>query len=488
MKFRVVLVSGMALAVVLASVAPAFAQKKKVLHRVSGQPHFAAVKRMARVGSDLKMVGRWAFPVDPYGLQDGPPWYPIYDCFEAATASPWAPSEVYAPTNYNVTAGGTGPSDRWDFGPGYFNPFSANDMTVSPGYIGALANRVQVGFDFTLDGTTAGSEQLYIIIRTYENFANTMAGIATNTSFSGPLNSGSNPANGEVFDMGVVNYLTTGGYYYMTQTLAAGHELKMPDDGATGSGAYVIIFAKTYNPGTGAYTPSTVSQPLLWVTKPNTGTPANPSSQGVNQWDDDNPTDGVHFTTPPNAVNEFYDYSTGTLFTGTSSSPPFGSMLAFYSDVVPGFRPDDYTVIIGSEGSTHDPALLYKDDANSVEVIGDGLAPNPTVEVTGTSFYGTATGLSCTYKSSCSRLDMVERLRFYNYVVGPGFVSNAAWQRPPTLSETTVTRTVTANWSQFINASDHKMKIRIDEVPASDIAASDGWLQTINFVRWNVTP
>ncbi len=485
MKFGMFLAKSLALAIVLATVTPVLAQKKKVLHRETGPARLVTVKRLARVAPNLKMIGKWAFPIDPFGLQDGPPWYPIFDCFEAQTVAPWAPSEVYVPTNYNVTAGGAGVTDRWDFGPGYNNPYCANDMTISTGYLGGLANRVQLGFDFTLDGTTTGSEQLYIIIRTYDNFANTVAGFAANTSYSGPLNTTSNPANGEVFDMGVVPYLTTGGYYYMTQILAAGHEFKMPDDGATGSGAYVIIFAKTYNSGTGAYTPSLVSQPLLWVTKPNTGTPANPSSQNNNQWDDDNAVDGLHFTTPPNAVNEFYDYSTGTLFSATS--PPFGAMLAFYSDVVPGFRPDDYSVVVGTEASTHAPALLAKDDANSVEVIGDGLAPNPTVEITGTSFYGTATGLSCTYKSSCSRLDMVERLRFYNYIT-PGFVGNAAWQRPPTASETTVTRTVTANWSQFINGPDHKMKVRIDEIPASDIAASDGWLQTINFVRWNVTP
>lgn len=465
----------------LGMVLPAVAQKR--IQRI-GNPTFTSVKRLAPVGPDLKMVGRWSFPVDPYGLQDGPPWYPIFDCFEAQTSSPWAPSEVYFPTTYWSSLSEPAGTRDW-FGAGYVNPFIANDMTVSPGYIGALANRVQVAYGFSLDGATSGSQQLYIIVRTYENFAATQAGLAANTSFSVPLNSTTNPANGEVFDMGVVPYNNTG-YNYMTQLLSGNQQLKMPDDGATGSGAYVIIFAKTYNPTTGAYTPSDIAQPMLWLTKPNTGAPANPSTQGNFQWDDDNPTDGIHQTNPPNAVAEIYDYDTFGLF--GANSPPEGAMLAFYSDVVPAFRPTSYIVLQGTENAPQNTvSKLYKSDNVYVILQCDEFTPSPSFEASSTSNYLTASAFSFTYEAACSRTDMVEKVEFYNYISN-GFISNASWNRTPTLGDSIRTVAVTTNPTQYVNATSGAMRTKITQIPIQEVDGFDGWAGRFDFVRWNVTP
>jgi len=453
---------------------------QKVLQKLSGVPRKTAVKRLGKVGPDLKLIGRWSMPIDPHGLMDGPPWYPIFDCFEASLSSPFGPSEVYAPTTYNSSLSDP-PDNRYWYGAGYVNPFVANDMNVATGYIGASANRVQVAYGFSLDGASSGSEQLYVIIRTYENFANTQAGLGTNISFSGPLNSTANPANGEVFDLGVVNY-NNSGYNYITQLLSAGQHLKMPDDGATGSGAYVVIFAKTYNPTTGAYTPSTVAQPMLWVTKPN----SNPSSQNENQWDDDSPTDGVHFTNPPNTVYEFYDYSSGSLF-GTGS-PPFGAMVAFYSDTVPGYRPNSYTVTEGVEGAPLSTvSKLYKSDNVRLSIQNDELTPNPTFEATSNSFYKTPSGFAFTYESSCSRTDMIENVQFYSYASSQ-FVSNTAWNRIPTISDSVRTVTVTTSPANYVNASTGDMRVRISQVPVAEVDGFDGWGGAFDFIRWDITP
>lgn len=152
--------------------------------------------------------------------------------------------------------------------------------------------------------------------------------------------------------------------------------------------------------------------------------------------------------------------------------------------------PASYLVTAGIE-SGGNLQSLFAADANRLIIIGDSLHPSMQLQVTGNSPYGTASQVDFTYRASSSRLDMVEQVTLWNWTLAGGagnWDGAATWTRPPTATDSTVTHSITTNASNYINPSTKQVKSRLTWIPASDVAASDGWLGQIDQTVWSVTP
>lgn len=272
----------------------------------------------AFAGKELKPI-KWA-KVDANGKQISP-WYyangnqapaamtmPAWDTFENdGSGDGWngPPGDRYGadPNSY-----------RWYFGPGYNNPFIASDMRqLGAGTAGKKAPYAQTSFYWEI------TQDLYMLISTYEGFGYT--GTPALTGFIG----------GWIFYFGVVN-ATSGGYYYATfDGVTGGFDWTMP---ATNDGGFELAYGNFFDGSTFFLAPG--CQPMLWGTE---GT--NPSVNDKLQYDDDNPTDGVH----DNA--ELYDYTYGV------APDPLGLSHAFYvadsGPITETLAPTSY--VVGPQGS-----------------------------------------------------------------------------------------------------------------------------------------
>lgn len=163
---------------------------------------------------------------------------------------------------------------------------------------------------------------------------------------------------------------------------------------------------------------------------------------------------------------------------GTSNAATF---------VVNPWYPTGVTRITGSDGGGTLASLFLSDD-DKYATIGDPLAPSPTIEVTTTAPLQSASQLQFVVESSSSRLDMTERISLFNYSTNLYGDANGTVTFAPTGTDSTTTKTVTTNVNQFIQSPTKLMKTQIRVVPASDVAASDGWLFSVDRAYWIFTP
>lgn len=256
-------------------------------------------RKFALISPDFHQRSPWIEVGE--GSVSGCPSSPLaFDCFEPDGAIPGLPTDgMYGE---NCAKG----ESRWWFGESYCNMFATNDMIVTSGYEGTQSERAEWAWMWYVNGVNT-SEQCYVALFTAEDFDNTC---------DGP--SSSNQYTGFIFDYGVLTSGSQGNgqadYYYTdTQDMLCGTGTywQMPNDG---SGAYTMILANDYNGET--LTLATCGQPMLWGTKA-----GNSSSQGPVQWDDDNPTNGLH-----EAPDECYDYVFGYC------PDPLGIMACFYAE------------------------------------------------------------------------------------------------------------------------------------------------------------
>lgn len=148
------------------------------------------------------------------------------------------------------------------------------------------------------------------------------------------------------------------------------------------------------------------------------------------------------------------------------------------------FAPWGYTIITGTPGAGN-LASLVNSDNDYLQVIGDPLHPSEQVEFNARSNSMTATEVRFKVETSSSRLDMAQQIALFDY-------AGNAWTN---LSTTAVTATdnttevvVSTNPVRFIDQTSLGMKARVTHIPASDVAASDGWLMSVDLANWKVTP
>jgi hypothetical protein len=197
---------------------------------------------------------------------------------------------------------GTPESYRWWLGASFRNPFAVNDFTVTPGAAAMHATCAQFAWMW---GETQPTRCLVAVL-TADAYQDCTVGLP---EWSGPL-------GGVVMDFGDLGG-GPGSYHWSSVTLDAGLSWLMP---TTGSGAYAIILANSQDES-GALAIDTAwgTQPMLWGCGDGETPPSSrPGHQGPTQWDDWNPTDGVH---EPGECSYYFD--------NNKCPRPYGAMLAF---------------------------------------------------------------------------------------------------------------------------------------------------------------
>jgi len=270
----------------IASLAGAEGPPEGAAHlQLAARPTRLVPKRIAGIGPDMQLTTSW-YEVKDQGTAEVPIGFTAqYDCFDAnSTGFPEDESECgYA----NL---------RWYFGRTYNNPFVTNDMTLQAG--SADQN------DATQHAWIFMSGTCFIAVFHAEDFDETCAGPDSGGTFPGVLYSfGSIPA---------------GGYYYYNPIDLTPYGLNM-DNPRDGKGANIHLLG-LYD-GDEFILADSSTQLMLWGN--NVGDTL-AGSQGVIQWDDDEPLDGVH-----SAPNECHTYSLGVC------PDPLGAMYATYGDVTP---------------------------------------------------------------------------------------------------------------------------------------------------------
>lgn len=162
----------------------------------------------------------------------------------------------------------------------YCNPFATNDMSaMGPGNVdGMYLLWYQRG---ALPGSPPAGEQLFIAVQMFDTTILDDCSVAEPADFT----------DGVIFDFGV----NGNGFWYSAIDLSAfAISMVAPADG---SGSYQYIFGSAFDGTT--ITLSTCTQSGLW----GTGT-GRVGTQTFVQYDDDNPTDGLH-----DPLFECYDYS-----------------------------------------------------------------------------------------------------------------------------------------------------------------------------------
>lgn len=469
----------------LAGGLPAAAQRgtKKVPQLTQRAPIQIFPKRAARIDRNGHIVGKWVELTPPQqGIQDAPPWYVAFDCFEEDPVTLALTNNLYGAT---YSFGGGGPNSRIYFGDPYLAPYVANDMTVAKGWAGLPLNRFRSGF--TWGGAATGSEHCFLVVGTFDTFGFTVAGTGPNTADSDFL-------TGVVLDFGTLNYVANSFYTFDTGALPAELSLKMP---SSGTGGYEIVMANQVTP---TLTLASHSQLMLWCTKP-----LNPSFQGLVQWYDD--TDPVTFTNTPNGVLQTNPPNTGTAvewndFTYPTVFPvPLGTLAGFYCDTQPLDSYDITGGYLAGPPADYPVSNLFASDDTYVDIIGDPTSPAPQIVVHHTTTYTNSgpgaldqatSKIDIVTETRSSRLDMVERLQGYDWTLNGGAGnwsgggSGGQFNHPPFASDTSHTDTITLTPARYVNPTTREIKVRYTWIPASDVAASDGWLASMD--RCSIIP
>lgn len=196
--------------------------------------------------------------------------------------------------------------------------------------------------------------------------------------------------------------------------------------------------------------------------------------------------DEVNPYAPANSPDPYYDF-------GDAGG---GTALCMYADWIqsviggPLINPSTVQVLQGSQaGGTL--SSLFLSDNDRFQVIGDSLQPSPQILLTATSPTGTASQVYFTLETASSRLDMVEQTKLWNYFSNGGaggWDPNATWTRGVSMADSSITRLAAINPSQLINPISHQLKAQVSLIPASDVAASDGWLAEFDQAVWQVAP
>jgi len=341
--------------------------------------------RWAKVDANGKQISPWMYASNNESIAVAPP--AAWDTFEN-DGSAWdgPPGDRY---------GADPNSFRWYFGAGYHNPYIASDMRqLNPGTEGGTAPYAQTSWYWET------TEQCFMLISTYETF-----GYASVPALDGFI-------GGWIFDFGILD-ATTGGFYYANfDGVTGGYDWTMP---STNDGGFEMAYGNAFD-GTN-FTLASLAQPMLWGTE---GT--NPSVNDALQYDDDNPTDGVHVDA------ERYDYTYGV------APDPLGISHGFYTSdsgpITEVLAPTSYTLgPQGSEEGANDVSKVTTSDDVRAVAFNTTVANNNIPSIRYTFFFTSPvttdiTELKSTVESQSQFGNHEIRLEFVNATNNNAFVGN----------------------------------------------------------------
>ncbi len=470
--------------------------KQRYAKRLQMASNFRHVRPVRIAGHDanFRQITPWYTLGDNNDWPNGP-WCTVFDCAEISPMIPGAPPPgpgrpngeptelagygpaYMVPPNYGITM--AQPGARWFFGPDYNNPFSTNDIEVSPLYGGSEITRVAAGWYWN---STGAGERMIVALSTAETFSETVAGFpppmgVNNLSYQGFL-------SGVLLDFGTnmgAGYAP--GFYFVNADLndpapPMPLSLKMPEDG---KGALILTLLN----GTMPSTLATRGQPMLWWSKQtNFGMAGgNPSKHGKWEWDDDtdiatggNIPDGRHLTDPPGPANrvELYDYSMlalpPPLPAGQPASESLGAMVAMYSK----------NLALAMETAAIGPGIYAGGTVASLRLhdmdmfFGLGDLDNPEIElvVSTTAPATTTSRMVLIIELSCSApADVSQLFRLRRWSDG---VLETVGSPAPTLTQTKHRIVITGDPSRFIRASDRRIEGSVYVPLINEVDAFDG--------------
>lgn len=170
---------------------------------------------------------------------------------------------------------------------------------------------------------------------------------------------------------------------------------------------------------------------------------------------------------------------------GTDPNGQSGAWAVTIDTIEPNAYPDSYSVIRGSQSGPSGVSGVISEDDYRLMLIGDGLDPSPCVDFVGESYVDAPSSLKLTVETSSSRLDMVEVVRMWNWSTG-GWDGSASLFRAPSYTDLRGSISVGARAPEFVETGTRRLKCRLTVIPASDMAASDGWAYSIDQVVWTV--
>jgi len=237
--------------------------------------------RISRLAADGTITERVEYQQHQRGDQG---WDLVWDAFEPDPDDGWpcGGEDCGLPT----------PGYRWYLGSTYCNLYVTNDMQFDPAFGGRYAERIEIGWLWTVGGSGT-HENCALIVEFYDDFDDTCTiGDAGLGQFLG----------GMVFYWGILD--PPSGYLWTDVDLRGTDWLKLPADG---KGAFSIWFATYEDADPDTLLPATCAQPMLWGTGDGEDPPDDrPGSQGPIQWDDVTEPEWEH-----QVPDECYDYTYG---------------------------------------------------------------------------------------------------------------------------------------------------------------------------------
>lgn len=119
------------------------------------------------------------------------------------------------------------------------------------------------------------------------------------------------------------------------------------------------------------------------------------------------------------------------------------------------------------------------DDGQLVRNFCDELSPIGEFQVEGIAATASPTDLKVKFESASSLLGNLEVVRVFDHVNGSYQFVGA---RPSTATPSLCTLSL-SNPGRFVGP-DRAIKTRLAWLPISDVAATDGWINTLDFIRW----
>jgi len=178
--------------------------------------------------------------------------------------------------------------------------------------------------------------------------------------------------------------------------------------------------------------------------------------------------------------------------TGNPNNPPasFAQDLAFRVNGFYGVLPTGYTITDGFAGSGNLQSLFVI-DSDRLGIGGDEFQPNMGIEITTISPVASCSSFVFSYTARCSRTDMSETVRLWNWTLNGGaggWDPTAMNTRTPTLTDSTFNLSVVVNQNNFIKAGTREMRARLVWTPNNEVDGFDGWGCDINRTRWSIAP
>lgn len=253
-----------------------------------------------RIDGQIVLTGDWV-PLSPGASRTH--YTAAFDCIELQMTG-GAIGEPTGGIECNVGGGLATPTSRWYFGDLYSNPFTSADMTTAAPAAGRVCDTIAFAWFWNVaenepdnDADGRPDSLCYVAVQTFEDM-DVDCGM---TPPPEPQDDGSNAYEGVLFDFGFVNRNAGGGQDYYWTVLDSPIGIQMPVDGV---GGYQMIFGRGFDQFGELVRPLGIDeilhtgvavQPMLWGTGDAEPAPdGRVGTQLPGQYDDNNPTNGVH--------------------------------------------------------------------------------------------------------------------------------------------------------------------------------------------------